>query len=60
MSEALWHLPSIHHLQDICLAVRHQQQHFVDTIASWRDAGINISYYVLMTTKVTLKDAEKN
>lgn len=56
---ALQTVPSIHHLQDIRLAVGHQEQHFVHSIACRCYASINISYNVFVTAEVTLKKEEE-
>lgn len=35
--------------------VRHEDEHFVDAIAHWCDARVNVSDQVFVTTKIALE-----
>lgn len=46
---------SLHQAEDVVLAVRHQQENFVDAASCRRQARIDVAYYVLVAAQVALE-----
>lgn len=46
---SVYHLPCIHHGHHVLLAIGHEQQYFTYTVTGVRNAGVYVTYNILVT-----------